>query len=175
MSSPLSLLIGLAVHMAVRPRMPERSTHRSVPSASRFVRPRRITTASGQTYEYRFNEGAATGFNVLLGFISSFFGTGGGFLRTPLLVYVFKFPVQVAVATSIFTLSFYTTAGALTHAAKGNVDWFPTFVMAGIGLVVGGQVGARLAGRLEGAWILRLLLVVVLALGVRLIWEGVRG
>ena len=169
------LLIGLAVQMAVRPRIPERPTHRSIPSAGRFVRPRRITTASGQTYEYRFNEGAATGFNVLLGFVSSFFGTGGGFLRTPILVSVLGFPVRVAVATSVFTLSFYTTAGAITHASLGHVDWYPTFLMAGTGLVVGAQVGARLAGRVNTTWILRLLLVVVLTLGLKLLVQGIQG
>ncbi len=96
-------------------------------------------------------------------------------MRTPILVAAFGFPVHVAAATSIFALAFYTTAGAATHAALGHVEWWPTFVWAGIGLVAGGQVGARLAGRFNGVWILRLLLVVVLALGIRLLIEGIRG
>ena len=70
---------------------------------------RRITAESGETYRYRLNERWAVLINFVLGFISSFFGVGGGFLRTPILVYAFGFPVQVAVATSIFALSFYTT------------------------------------------------------------------
>ena len=138
-----------------------------------MVKSREITSAEGITYRYRFNETFATAFNVLLGFVSSFFGTGGGFLRTPILVYTFGFPVRVAVATSIFTLSFYTTAGAITHAALGHVEFFPTFVFTGIGLVVGGQIGARLTGRVKGSWILRLLLIVVLALGIKLLVQGI--
>ena len=172
------LLVVLAFGLAVRQGLPEDvlSPKESVlPKTRGTTGAREITAGSGQVYIYQFNEALATAFNFVLGFISSFFGTGGGFLRTPVLVYVFSFPVRVAVATSIFTLSFYTTAGAITHAALGHVDWFPTFVMAGVGLVAGGQIGARLAGRLGGAWILRLLLIVVLALGVRLILEGVRG
>ena len=112
---------------------------------------RRITAESGETYRYRLNERWAVLINFVLGFISSFFGVGGGFLRTPILVYAFGFPVQVAVATSIFALSFYTTAGAATHAFIGNIEWFPTFIFAGIGLVAGGQIGARLSGKVQGS------------------------
>jgi uncharacterized membrane protein YfcA len=42
-------------------------------------------------------------------------------------------------------------------------------------LVLGGQIGARLADRVSGPWILRLLLVVVLFLGIRLVWQGALG
>ncbi len=138
-----------------------------------MVKSREISFADGGTYRYRFNEVFATAFNVPLGIISSFFGTGGGFLRTPILVYAFGFPVRIAVATSIFTLSFYTSAGAITHALYGHIEFFPTFVFTGIGLVLGGQLGARLTGRIKGKWILRLLLIVVLALGVKLLIQGI--
>ena len=136
---------------------------------------RRITAESGETYRYRLNERWAVLINFVLGFISSFFGVGGGFLRTPILVYAFGFPVQVAVATSIFALSFYTTAGAATHAFIGNIEWFPTFVFAGIGLVTGGQIGARLSGKVQGPWIMRLLMFVILAMGVQLMIQGFLG
>lgn len=138
-----------------------------------MVKSREIPNPDGGTYKYRFNETFATAINVVLGFISSFFGTGGGFLRTPILVYSFGFPVRVAVATSIFTLSFYTTAGAITHAALGQIEFFPTMVFTGIGLIVGGQLGARLTRKVQSQWIMRLLLIVVLALGVKLLIQGI--
>ncbi len=170
-----SLLLALAVLLAARPNVSEQTPDKTKVATGRLVRNRKLRTRDGKDYEYRVKEGWATSFNLPLGFISSFFGTGGGFLRTPILVYGFSFPVQVAVATSIFTLSFYTTVGAVTHASLGHVDWFPTFLWAGIGLVAGGQVGAQLAGRMKGAWIMRLLLILVLVLGIRLIIEGIRG
>ena len=169
------LLIAIAVRLVVRPRVAESSPTRQAAHAGRMVRSRRIDAATGQVFDYEFNEASATSFNFVLGFISSFFGTGGGFLRTPILVYAFNFPVRVAVATSVFTLSFYTTAGAVTHASLGHVDWYPSFVWAGIGLVVGGQIGARLSGRVRGPWIFRLLLLVVLALGIKLLVDGIQG
>ena len=171
-----ALLLLLAVQIAFRPRIPESNpTEKPTHVIAATVRSRHIVSEDGHEYRYEFNEMLATSFNVILGFISSFFGTGGGFLRTPILISAFGFPVRVAAATSVFALSMYATAGAATHAVLGHVEWWPTFILTGLGLVLGGQVGARLTERVSGPWILRLLLVVVLFLGIRLIWQGVRG
>ena len=176
------LLVILAVRIATQQFDSGRQSRLGRARARRrsFINPqtlhrRRITAESGETYRYRLNERWAVLINFVLGFISSFFGVGGGFLRTPILVYAFGFPVQVAVATSIFALSFYTTAGAATHAFIGNIEWFPTFIFAGIGLVTGGQIGARLSGKVQGPWIMRLLMFVILAMGVQLVIQGIWG
>ena len=168
------MLVLLAVQLAVRSRVPEDvQTGELKHLISLTVRRRNIRTESGEEYSYEFNEALATSFNVILGFISSFFGIGGGFLRTPILVIAFGFPVRIAAATSVFALAIYGTAGALTHAALGHIELFPTLVFVTAGIVVGGQIGARVSGRIRGAWALRMLMAVVLALGIRLIWQGV--
>ena len=136
------------------------------------VKERKITAFDGTIFKYSFNESLATTFNFILGFISSFFGTGGGFLRTPILVSAFSFPVKVAVATSIFSLSIYATVGAAAHAFNHNIEWYPTLVWGGLGLVIGGQIGARLTQKIKSFWILKLLLLVVLFLGLQLLLEG---
>ena len=133
---------------------------------------RNIDTQSDVKYSYKFNESLAIIFNFLLGFISSFFGTGGGFIRTPVLVTVFNFPIQVAVATSIFALSIYSFVGAVTHGIMGNID-VSLFVWTGFGLVVGGQVGVKVVSKISGAWILRSLLIVLLVLSIQLIIRGI--
>jgi uncharacterized membrane protein YfcA len=169
-----ALLLVLAAQITFRTRLPERARSpnpKHIMTAT--VRSRHIRTASGDEYQYEFNELLATSFNLVLGFISSFFGTGGGFLRTPILVSSFGFPVRVAAATSVFALSIYTTVGAATHAALGHVEWFPVFALTGLGLAAGGQVGARAAGKVRGTLLLRLLVVMIVVLGVRLVLEGV--
>ncbi len=170
------LLLLLALQLAFRPnivrvlRIGQARRLISLP-----VSQRHITTATGQEYRYEFNETLATSFNVVLGFISSFFGIGGGFLRTPVLVLAFGFPVRIAAASSVFALAIYGSAGALTHGYLGNIELFPTLLFIGTGLAVGGQFGAMLSGRIGGVWVMRMLLVVVFLLGVRLIWKGVAG
>ena len=169
------LLVGLAAHMIVD--RVRRRVADEVPSRSRLqVRKMRATrcidTGDGQLFRYEFNEGLATGFNAILGFVSAFLGTGGGFLRTPVLVTAFGFPVRIAVATSIFALSIYASAGSAIHAVLGHLDWYPTFLWAGVGFLVGSQVGARLSSRLPTEWILRLLIVLLLTMGVRLLMQA---
>ena len=133
---------------------------------------REIHTRSGMKYIYQFNECLAVLFNFVLGFISSFFGTGGGFIRTPILVSIFNFPVQIAVATSIFAGSIYALIGAITHILMGNID-LSLLLWVGVGLVAGGQIGVKIASNISGAWILRLLLIVLLILSIQLIIEGI--
>ena len=170
------LLLLLALQLAFRPnivrilRVGQSRRRISMP-----VSERRIVTATGQEYRYQFNEILATSFNVILGFISSFFGIGGGFLRTPILVLAFGFPVRIAAASSVFALAIYGSAGALTHGYLGHIELFPTLLFIGVGLAVGGQIGAMLSGRIQGVWVMRMLLVVVLLLGLRLIWQGLAG
>ena len=145
------LLLILSVQLAVKPGVKDDEGEGSVSSPKRKGllgwkdRSREIRSVDGRVFRYSFSEPLATSFNVILGFVSSLFGVGGGFLRTPILVSVFSFPVQIAVSTSIFALSIYTTLGAATHIYLGNIDWFPTFLFAGFGLVIGGQVGASLS------------------------------
>lgn len=170
------LLVVLAVQILVSSYLPKRvKKPRRVGSFRSFIKERQISTKRGQRFRYHFNEPLATSTNLAIGFVSAFFGTGGGFLRTPLLVAVFNFPVRVAVATSVFALCFYATAGFAVHAALGHVDWFPTMVFAGVGILLGGQIGARLAVKLRGEWILRLLVLLLLVIGGQLLYEGTVG
>ncbi len=174
------LLLILAVRILIQ--QFERQQRASIAAARRQrlvsghrLSRRVITTEAGVTYSYRLWEIAAVGVNFVLGFVSSFFGVGGGFLRVPLLVYLFKFPVPVAVSTSIFAIAFYAPAGAITHIYYGHVQWFPTFVLIGAGLVVGSQIGARLSLRVRSMWIMRSLMVLVTIMGVQLIVQGLTG
>ena len=170
------LLVLLALQLAFRPNIVRiLRIGQSRRRISMSVSERHIITSAGQEYRYEFNEVLATSFNVVLGFISSFFGIGGGFLRTPILVLAFGFPVRIAAASSVFALAIYGSAGALTHGYLGHIELFPTLLFIGVGLIIGGQIGAMLSGRIGGVWVMRMLLVVVLLLGIRLIWQGVAG
>ena len=173
------LLILLGAQLAIRPYVVRGGRDGKPRRFKRLLaitrRGRRIRTRDGQEYDYEFNETLATSFNVALGFLSGFFGIGGGFLRTPILILAFGFPARVAAATSVFALAIYGTAGAAIHGVQGHIEWFPMLVFAGVGLTIGGQIGARISRYVRGVWVLRMLLVVVLALGIQLVWAGLFG
>ena len=173
-----ALLILLAAYLALRPAVSDERGGREGGGPRLFkaaVKTRTIRTRDGAAHVYTFDEALAASFNVALGFVSSFFGVGGGFLRTPILATVFGFPVRVAAASSVFALAIYGGAGAVAHGALGHIEPFPTLVFGGVGLALGGQVGARLSERVKGVWVMRMLLAVALGLGIRLIWQGAAG
>ena len=81
-----------------------------------------------------------------VGFVSSLFGVGGGFLVTPLLIFV-GIPPTVAVATQVNQVVGASLSGAIAHWRRGNID----FKMGGV-LMVG-----TLAGSTAGVWLFALL------------------
>jgi uncharacterized membrane protein YfcA len=86
------------------------------------------------------------GLGAAVGFLSGVFGVGGGFLLTPLLIFI-GVPPAVAVASSANQLVGASVSGVLAHWRRGNVDFKMGYV-----LLIGG-----LAGSLIGVWIFKLL------------------
>src|SRR6266540_1784432 len=77
-----------------------------------------------------------------IGFLSGVFGVGGGFLLTPLLIFI-GVPPAVAVASSANQLVGASVSGVIAHWRRGNVDFKMGFI-----LLVGG-----LAGSVLGVWL----------------------
>ena len=73
-----------------------------------------------------------------VGFLSGMFGVGGGFLMTPLLIFI-GVPPPVAVGTEANQVVAASVSGALAHWRRGNVD-----VKMGIVLLIGGFIGSTL-------------------------------
>ena len=78
------------------------------------------------------------GLGLVVGFLSGMFGTGGGFLMTPLLIFV-GVPPAVAVATEANQITAASVSGFLAHWRRGNVD-----LKMGAVLVVSGILGSGL-------------------------------
>ena len=86
------------------------------------------------------------GLGGAVGFLSGTFGVGGGFLLTPLLIFI-GIPPPVAVATQAPQILASSFSGVLGHLRRGNVD-----VRMGIVLIIGGVIGSAL-----GVWLFALL------------------
>src|SRR5262250_3463200 len=79
------------------------------------------------------------GLGGVVGFLAGVFGVGGGFLLTPLLIFI-GVPPTVAVASSANQLIGASVSGVLAHWRRGHVDF-----KMGFTLLVGGLAGS-LAG-----------------------------
>jgi len=73
-----------------------------------------------------------------VGFLSGLIGVGGGFLLTPLLIFI-GIPPAVAVATQSNQVVASSVSGVLVHWGRGNVD----FVMGAV-LLAGGVIGSSI-------------------------------
>jgi uncharacterized membrane protein YfcA len=73
---------------------------------------------------------------ALVGFLSGLFGIGGGFLTTPLLIFI-GIPPAVAVATGANQIVAPSVSAVLAHWRRGNVD-----LKMGLALLAGGIVGS---------------------------------
>ena len=82
------------------------------------------------------------GLGGMVGFLSGMFGVGGGFLMTPLLIFI-GVPPAVAVGTEANQVVASSVSGALAHWRRGNVD-----VKMGILLLAGGFLGSSV-----GVWL----------------------
>lgn len=76
------------------------------------------------------------GIGIVVGWLSGLFGVGGGFLMTPLLMFL-GVPPAVAVGTGANQIVASSVAGVMTHWRRGNVD-----VRMGMVLLLGGMAGS---------------------------------
>ncbi len=88
--------------------------------------------------EVSMHIGIIIGLGGGVGFLSGLFGVGGGFLMTPLLIFL-GIPPAVAVSTEANQIVASSVSGVLAHMRRGNVD----FKMGGI-LMAGGVIGSSL-------------------------------
>ena len=86
------------------------------------------------------------GLGGAVGLLSGLFGVGGGFLMTPLLIFI-GVPPAVAVGTQAAQTVASSVSGVTAHMRRGNVDF-----MMGTVLTVGGFAGAGV-----GVWLFNIL------------------
>ncbi|MDX1711641.1 MAG: sulfite exporter TauE/SafE family protein [Rhodovibrionaceae bacterium] len=118
------------------------------------------------------------GLGGVIGLLSGIFGVGGGFLMTPLLIFI-GVPPAVAVATQANQVVASSVSGVLAHWRRGNVD-----LRMGLVLLAGGFAGStagvslfsllRQLGQID--LVINLSYVVFLGtIGVLMVMEGARA
>ena len=138
------------------------------PAASAADRPARALT-----------EPVLITFAAVVGCVGGIYGIGGGSILAPILIGTGRPPAQAAPAalTSTFVTSVagVATFTILSVHAHGPVSpaW-PTGIALGVGGLAGGYTGARIQPHLPEVLIRRLLGILVLAIGVRYLWLGLR-
>jgi uncharacterized membrane protein YfcA len=113
--------------------------------------------------------------SFFVGFISSLLGIGGGIIHVPALTYLLRFPVHIAAATSHFVLAATALAGTIVHITSGEFQTGHRRTAAlALGVIIGAQIGARLAKRATPGIILRALAGALVLVGVRVVYLAIQ-
>ncbi|MEW5763506.1 MAG: sulfite exporter TauE/SafE family protein [Acidobacteriota bacterium] len=105
---------------------------------------------------------------MVVGILAAIMGVGGGFIMVPMMVYLLRMPMHVAVGTDLFQI-FFTCAGVTFMQATTNhtVDLVLALLLM-IGSTIGAQIGARVGKRLRGDQLKILLASIVLLVMVKM-------
>lgn len=87
---------------------------------------------------------------LCVGFLTGFFGVGGGFLIAPALVTLIGLPMHLAVGTSLIAIALNALWGLIGNLRSGTFDWTLTLLFASggaAGVLVGARLGRSLPDR----------------------------
>lgn len=116
-----------------------------------------------------YNRPLGISLSMLVGFLSSTFGIGGGIIHVPAMIVLLGFPTHTATATSHFVLVVSSLVGTITHYLLGNILLAPALII-GSGAVLGAQFGAYLSTKTKSQTITLLLCIALLLLGLRMLF-----
>ncbi len=110
--------------------------------------------------------GAAVG--VFAGFMAGLLGIGGGFIMSPLLMWM-GYETKQAVATSALAVTFSSFSGFAGHAAQGHFEVRLTVILA-LAVLVGAFAGSRfMVTRAKSSRVKQVFALVLLVIAVKLV------
>src|SRR5690625_14079 len=96
---------------------------------------------------YRVSLFMALFFGLVSGALAGIFGVGGGFMKTPSMLKVFKIPVKIAAATALFMIVITSITGSVMHTLQGHIlleKAWPVVLGFTLGAIIGYKVNAHL-------------------------------
>jgi uncharacterized membrane protein YfcA len=110
---------------------------------------------------------------LVAGTFAGLFGVGGGVLIVPALIFLAKFPIKIALGTSLASIAILPVGllGAYTYYRHGNLNIRASLLIA-LGIFLGAWIGARLAQMVPAATLQRIFAVFIMVMAIRLWLEA---
>jgi uncharacterized membrane protein YfcA len=102
---------------------------------------------------------------LVVGFMTGFFGVGGGFVIVPALTLALGMSMPQAVATSLVVISISSAGALLARAGTASFDW-AVIVPFTVAAIVGSLGGKKVADRVSGAALTRAFAVLLIAVAI---------
>lgn len=111
---------------------------------------------------------------ALAGALSGLTGTGGGFIKAPVMYSVMNVPLGVATASSNFMVGITAAASAFVYYGRGDI--YPLVaVPTAVGVFAGAMFGARLGPRLRVDTLRMALIGLLILIAAQMLWKGMAG
>ena len=134
---------------------------------------RRIQERRGTLYLFYINGLLAVVISPVAGFVSSFFGIGGGIIHVPSLTFMLKMPPRLASPTSLLVLVPTSMTALLTLYFTNAIDeGWRRAALLGAGALIGAQVGVYLNSRVNPRGMLVILSMALFIVGIRQVVAG---
>ena len=139
------------------------------------MQPRTITSNTGETFNYNLYT-PRKAVTLLGATITGMLATGVGEVIIPQLVKDGKIPYPVAAATSVVavmaTMLIASSAHVLTLIHNGGFDAIPWNLVCYTipGVILGGQLGPRIQGKIATSTLSRFMAVVFVVIGICMLW-----
>ncbi|MBY0517519.1 MAG: sulfite exporter TauE/SafE family protein [Bacteriovoracaceae bacterium] len=98
-------------------------------------------------HPYQFGLPAIGVLGTLAGVLAGMFGIGGGIIKTPVMLKIFKMPPRKATSTALFMIVFTSATASYSHWSHGRLDWnlaTPLIAAFFLGSVIGNQFTSKI-------------------------------
>lgn len=113
---------------------------------------------------------------LLIGLITGLFAgllaLGGGFIMIPAFLLVFGLPIKEAIATSLFSIVFFSIPGTVVHSHLHHIDWRLVFNLS-LGVIPSSYLGAQVGIRIKSKKLLTIFSVFFILFGIYFIWNQI--
>jgi uncharacterized membrane protein YfcA len=118
-----------------------------------------------------FNKGLAVAIGIVLGFTIGLVGQGGAFILIPVMLYVLKVPLRVALGSTLAIGLFSSSAGLLGKAATGQVPYLMALPLLA-GAMPSARWGSIVGKRTKTQYLKWLLAALIMATAVK-VWMSI--
>ena len=161
-------LVSLSILFMIRREDAVYSTKQRSTKIGSKIWTRRKIDSSGKPFEYRvIRPGLALFSSFAGGLVTGVSGLGGGITDTTTMI-MLGVPPHIAVASSEFAMALTNGAGVVAHGILNNI-LIDYALLITVGTIIGAQVGSLLAKRVKGRTLRKLLCIIALLVGLRLI------
>ncbi|MDA0988004.1 MAG: sulfite exporter TauE/SafE family protein [Chloroflexi bacterium] len=135
---------------------------------------REIQERRGPTYRFYINTIMAAGISPVSGFVSSFFGIGGGVVNVPAMTFILKMPARLVAPTAMLLLVLTSSSSLFTRIVTNQYEeGWRRAALLGLGALVGAQIGIYLSSRVNQRVVLVILAASMILVGVRQLVVGI--